>query len=146
MIIVIRVKGGFKIKQQSKDTLKFLRLNRNHHCVLLKDNPVNKGMINKVRGYVTWGEINESTLAKLIQKRGRLPGGKRVDLTDKKLESVVKDLISGKKSLADFKINPVFRLSPPKKGWDHGTIKLEFPRGALGPRGTEINKLILKMI
>lgn len=142
-LAVIRVKGGFKIKQQFKDTLSMLRLNKKHHLVLLDDTPTNKGMINKVQEFITWGPINEETLKSLIKKRGRLTGNKRLELSDKELSSLVKDFLSGKKELT---INPVFRLSPPKKGWTRGTTKLRYPRGALGPRGEAINALIKRMI
>lgn len=146
MIAVVRVKGGFKTKHKFNNTLAKLRLNKKHHCVILADNPVNNGMIKKVRHMITWGEINKDTLKSLINKRGRRPGNKRVELADKKLDSMIKKLISGKKTLADYDIKQVFRLSPPNKGWDKGTIKLEYPRGALGPRGKDINKLLNKMI
>ncbi|MFA5405991.1 MAG: 50S ribosomal protein L30 [Candidatus Nanoarchaeia archaeon] len=146
IIAVIRVKGGFKIKSQFKRTMELLRLNDNNHCVLLQDNDVNKGMINKARSLITWGELDEATLKLLITKRGRLDGNKHVTLSEKELNTLVKDLMAGKKSLIDAGIKPVFRLSPPKKGWDHGTIKLEYPRGALGPRGKEINIILKRMI
>jgi len=146
MIVVVRVKGGFKMKRGFKDTLKMLRLNKNHHCVLLPDTPVNKGMIVKVQHMVTWGEIDESALKAMILKRGRLAGDKKVELKDKELDSLVKDIISGKKKLVDAGIKPVFRLSPPKRGWKRGTTKLRYPRGALGPRGPDVNKLIMRML
>ena len=143
-LAVIRVKGGFKIKQKIDDTLRFLRLNKKNHLVLIEDTPLNIGMIKKVQDFITWGEINEETLKALILKRGRLPGNKRVELKEKELSELVKGLLSGKKKLDQIK--PVFRLSPPKKGWDKGTIKLRYPRGAIGPRGSEINVLIKKML
>jgi large subunit ribosomal protein L30 len=146
MIVALRVKGGFKIKKGFKDTLNQLRLNKKHHCVLINDNPITKGMINKVREFITWGEIDEPTLKSLIKKRGRLTGNKRVDMKDKDLDKFVKDILSGKANLADKKIKPVFRLSPPKKGWERGTIKLHYPRGALGYRGKDINDLLKRMI
>jgi large subunit ribosomal protein L30 len=69
-----------------------------------------------------------------------------VVLKDKELDALVKDLLAGKKKLADAGIKPVFRLSPPKKGWEHGTIKLPYPRGGIGPRGEDINALLKRMI
>lgn len=146
MITAVRVKGGFKINQKFKKILEMLRINKKHHCALLEDNKINKGMIKKVRHLITWGEIEEEVLKKLIKKRGRHPGNKRLEYSDKKLEKIVKELLKGKKSLADYNIKPVFRLSPPKKGWRRGTTKLEYPRGALGPRGKDINNLLIRMI
>ncbi len=139
MIAVIRVRGGFKIRQEFKDTLKYLRLNKKHHCVILKETPVYLGMIKKVRDYVTWGEISEEMLKKLIEKRGRLPGNKRIDPKD--VEKYYHAILNGEKT----DLKPVFRLSPPKKGWK-GSIKKPYPEGALGPRGDKINELLKRMI
>lgn len=143
---VVRVRGGFNIRRDFKDTMKFLHLNDNNHCILIKDSPVNNGMINKSQDYVTWGKINAETLKELIRKRGRLPGGKRVSLNDKELTLLVKDVMTGKKSVKDAGINPIFRLTPPRNGWERGTIKLRYPRGALGPREGKINELLKRMI
>jgi len=146
LLAVIRVKGGFKMRKGFKDTFTMMRLNQKHHCVLMHDLPVNKGMILKLQDYITWGEIDANTLKMLIAKRGRLDGNKRVVLKDKELDSLVSDLMSGKKKLIDAGIKPVLRLSPPSKGWERGTIKLRYPRGALGPRGSEVNELLRRMI
>ncbi len=146
MIAVIRVRGGFKIRKEHKDTLAMLRLHRRNHLVFLNDSPVNKGMINKVRHWVTYGLINEAVLKKLIIKRGRLSGNKRVLMTDKELDEFVKDFLAGKAKLPDKGIKLVFRLKPPKKGFEKLGIKFDYPRGALGPRGEKINELLLKMI
>ena len=96
MIAVIRVRGGFKMRQEFKDTLKYLRLNKKHHCVILPEKPEIMGMVKKVRDYVTWGEVAEEMLEKLVAKRGRLPGNKKVD--EKDVKKYVKAILSGKKT------------------------------------------------
>ncbi len=145
-IAVLRIRGGFKIRKEHKDTMKMLRLHKKNHLVLLDDTPVNKGMINKVRHWVTYGPIREEVLKELIKKRGRLSGNKRVEMTEKELDKFVKDFMAGKAKLSDKGIKPVFRLKPPKKGFEKLGIKFDYPRGALGPRGDAINELLLRMI
>ena len=66
----------------------------------------------------------------------------------KKSISSFKDLaekiLSKKYSLLEAGIKPVFRLHPPRKGYEG--IKRTFPEGALGFRGKEVNELVLKMV
>ena len=150
---VIRVRGTVNIKPDIKHTLKLLRLTRTNHCVLIEENKVMKGMLQVIKDYVTWGEIEKEKLLKLIISRGKLKGDKRVtdeyiksatsiDNIDKLSESIYKNKFNYK-DIPDIK--PLFRLNPPKNGYEG--IKKSFKnKGALGYRGKEINKLIEKMI
>ena len=152
MYAAIRIRGNVDISSQIKDTLKIMRLTKTNHLVLIKENKESKGMAEKVRSYLTYGEIDKETLKKLLIKRGRLTGDKRVTeafLKEKGAKSIdaVVDALEQGKSPKEFGIKPVFRLSPPRKGFERAGIKKTFKEGGvLGYRGKEINKLILKMI
>jgi large subunit ribosomal protein L30 len=141
MLAVIRVRGSVKTDKRVVDTLNMLRLNRTNHCVLVSENQTSLGMLNKAKNWITWGQIDDKTLEKLIFKRGRLEGNKRVDQKDAK---EIAKKITKNKSLKGLKIKPIFRLSPPSKG--HKSVKLSYPRGALGSREEKINELIKRMI
>lgn len=149
----IRVRGTVNIIPDIRHTLELLRLNKVNHCVLIEENNVMKGMLHVVKDYITWGEINEDILSKLLSSRGMIKGDKK--LTDEYIKSSTSfDNISKlSKSISDHKfkykdipdIKPIFRLNPPKKGYEG--IKRSFKNnGALGYRGKEINKLIERMI
>lgn len=147
----IRVRGSVDVKKDFKYTLQLLRLDRVNHLVLVEEKQ--KTMLKKVQQFITFGEVNEATLEKLLQKRARLAGDKRIDEKFLKkhnansFKEVAKELISGKKKLKDFEIKPVFRLHPPKKGYERDGIKKSFHvGGALGYRAQDINKLIERMI
>ena len=73
---VIRVRGTVNIKPDIKKTMQLLRLTRANHCVLLEENEVYKGMLQIVKDYTTWGEINKETLTKMLSVRGKLIGDK----------------------------------------------------------------------
>lgn len=118
-----------------------LRLERVNHCVLVDKTPIYEGMIKKVKSYVTWGEISDKTLEKLVERRGRLPGNKKLEST--KAKTIAK-LIEKDKTVKNKEIKPVFRLSPPSKGYK--SIKKLFPKGALGYRGDQINALLNRML
>ncbi|MCD6478217.1 MAG: 50S ribosomal protein L30 [Candidatus Aenigmarchaeota archaeon] len=151
MLCVIRLRGSVKIKREIKDTLRMLRLYRKNTCTLINETPQNVGMIKKVKDYVTWGTISEDMLTKLIKKRGRTLGNKRLDekfLKENKLknfEELSKKILEGKIKLKESPIKPYFRLSPPSKGFK-GSIKQHYPKGALGNRGDKINDLLKRMI
>jgi large subunit ribosomal protein L30 len=138
---VIRIRGRLNVRKEIKDTLSMLRLHKKMHCILLKENDSMKGMLNKVKDYVTWGEIDDETLRLLIEKRARKPGNKR--LSKGEVEEVFKKVKETGKLPRDIK--PVFRLTPPSKGFKK-SIKQPYPKGELGYRGKEINKLLKRMI
>jgi large subunit ribosomal protein L30 len=111
-------------------------------------------MITKAKDYITWGEPTEDLIFKLLTKRGRLPGNKR--LTDayvkknSKLSSIkalAKAIASGKASMADVEgLKPIFRLTPPSKGFK-GKKNLGVGMGGItGYRGDGINDLTLRML
>ena len=82
---IIRVRGNVDVRKTIKDTLNMLRLNRVNHCVIIPESPEYLGMIKKVKDYVTWGEIEEDMLTKLLTTRGKLIGD--VAVTDKYVKS-----------------------------------------------------------
>ena len=150
---VVRVRGTVNVRHDIKKTLEMLRLNRVNHCVIVEDTPSYRGMLQKAKDYITWGEIEKDTLAELIRKRGRLLGDKPVDdeyirsaTPFKSIDELAGAIIGGKIRYRDIpNIKPVFRLHPPKKGYE-GIKRAYTVGGALGYRGKEINDLIRRML
>jgi large subunit ribosomal protein L30 len=140
MYAVIRIRGPVDLKEDIKSTFVMLRLHKKMNCVILKENEVVKGMLQKVKDMATWGEIDDDILKLLIEKRGRKLGNKR--LTKEEAESVF-NKAKEKNEILDIK--PVFRLTPPSKGFKK-SIKQHYPKGELGYRGKEINELLKRMI
>ena len=66
------------------------------------------------------------------------------ELNEKEIRTVFSKLkkVSNINEIEGFK--PVFRMSPPKKGFEG--IKQAFPKGALGYRGEKINDLLERMM
>jgi len=153
MYAVVRVRGTINIKPDIKRTLQLLNLTRVNHCVILEDSAVVKGMLHRAKDYITWGEIDKAMLTKLMQIRGRLEGDR--ELTEdhvknttsfKNLEKLSEALLAQKLKYKEIpEVKPVFRLHPPRKGYEG--IKRSFVnRGALGYRGKEINTLLDRMM
>ena len=92
-------------------------------------------MLQKAKDFITWGEVSDEMLAKMIISRGKLVGDKPIDdayignnskygsIKKEFAMSVVKDEI-GYSELKDVK--PIFRLHPPRKGW--GRMKKDLLR------------------
>ncbi|MDD7423515.1 MAG: 50S ribosomal protein L30 [Candidatus Methanomethylophilaceae archaeon] len=150
---VIRVRGQPDVNYDIEYTMKLLGINKVNHCAIVPENAVTKGMLQKIKDYTTYGEINEETLAKLIRVRGRLEGDKMI--TDeylaensdfKTVEELAKAIIENDYKMKDLeKGKPVFRLHPPVKGYE-GNKRSYKNGGALGYRGDAINALIARML
>ena len=149
MFAIVRLRGEVNTRPEIRDTLDMLRISRINHCVVVKEDPHYRGMIQKVKDYVAWGKIDEDTLAMLLERRGRLSGNRRLTeqfLKEKGFASV-KELAeavnSGAVSLKELGIKPVFRLHPARKGLK-STKKTARQGGDLGFRD-DIADLIVRM-
>lgn len=141
MLAAIRIRGSVKTDRKIADTLSMLRLTRNNHCVLLPENQTFKGMLSKTGAWITWGKVDDNMIERLVSKRGRLAGDRKID--EKKAKEIAKKIIKDQ-SLEGTGIKHVFRLSPPSKGYR--SVRVLYPRGSLGPRGEKINELLKRMI
>lgn len=150
---VIRIRGSVNVNPDIKKTLHLLRLNRANHCVLIQENKVNKGMLQRIKDYATWGEITQKTIEQLISKRGMITGDKPVNDEYVKTATSYKDISDLAKAIAEKKIEykeipevkPLFRLNPPKKGYE-GVKRSYKMGGALGYRGKDMNHLVERML
>jgi large subunit ribosomal protein L30 len=150
-LAVVRIRGPAGVSRKIEDTLKMLRLNRVNHCILVDDRPTYRGMLQKVQGYVTWGEVDETDVETLLKNRGELIGGERItdkyvkdNSSFKSIKDFAKAFVKGEAELKDIPaLRPVFRLHPPRKG--HRGIKRSFKSGgALGERDS-LKDLLIRM-
>jgi len=140
-IAVIRVRGPIRARKEINDTLDMLRLYNANYCVIIENSPNMMGMIKKVKDYVTYGEIDNSTLSLLFKKKGEEYTGKLKDKKGK-INYDHKYIVYDNK-----KYKKHFRLNPPRKGYGRKGIKKSFwVGGALGYRKGKINDLIGRMI
>ncbi|MCL4334192.1 MAG: 50S ribosomal protein L30 [Candidatus Thermoplasmatota archaeon] len=150
MLAVIKVRGSNKTEPGIRMAFKELRLNKNNHLVLVDESQI--GQIRKAKDYVTWGEIDEEHLVKLLHERGRITGNKPLDESFLKergfasLNDLASKLLDGSIKVRDIEsMKPVFRMNPPRRGY-HSTKRTFNLKGALGYRGKDINKLIDAML
>ena len=152
-LVAVKVRGTVSAMREVRETLDLLRLRHSNHAVLIDSRPAYHGMLQRVNSYVTWGEPTKETVALMLQKRGRLAGGKK--LTDeyiqkagfKSIDSLAEAIVNCKvafQKLPD--VQPLFRLHPPSKGYKGKTKKGFKAGGEAGYRGEAINDLIKHMI
>ena len=133
MIAVVRIRSVINANREVRDTLKMLNLHKINSCTIIHPSPSYRGMLQKVKDYVTWGEIDEETLRLLLEKRAKV---ENVDEAIEKLKQGVR-----LKEITD----PCIRLHPPRKGYK--SIKKPFKLGgSAGYRGEAINELIRRML
>ncbi len=131
-----------------------LKLFRRFNCVIIDDRPSYQGMLQKIKDWATWGEIDSDTIELLLTKRGEMSETKN-RITDDliKRKTSFSSISEFAQSVHDFKadfsdlpaLKKVFRLHPPRKGLKG--IKASFTEGGdLGYRGHDIVRLIQKMI
>ncbi|OWP57292.1 MAG: 50S ribosomal protein L30 [Thermoplasmatales archaeon B_DKE] len=153
MLAVIRIRGETGLSPDSQKTTELLRLHKINHLVVIEDNPISRGMMNRVENYVTWGEIDKDTLTVLLKEKALFKGRRRIAEDNLKEStgydtygSMAEALLKGEVKYKDIKdIVPVIRLNPPYKGYE--AIRKHFKKGgSAGYRGAEINKLIKRMI
>ena len=153
-VAVIRIRGRVHLKQDIEDTMKMMRLYRKNTCVIIKGTETQIGMLQKVKDYVTWGEIDEETFKMLMDKRGRLAGNVKLtqeymkDKTKMDYDAFAKEYFTFKKELKDIPgMKLFFKLCPPRHGFERKGIKKPFSLGGvLGYRKEKINELLKRMM
>ena len=149
-IAVVRVRGRARVKEDVEDTLKMLRLTRVNYCTIVDDRETYLGMLNKIKDYATWGEVDGEDVAAIL-KRAELAGGEKLtdDYVKKNtkygsIDAFAKAFVGFKAELQEIpSLKLFFRLHPPRKGY--GGIKKSVKEGgALGNRG-KLKELVYRM-
>ena len=155
-VAVVRIRGTVNRNKTISDTLRMLRLHKPNHAVVIPLTESYKGMLIRAQTTIAWGEISFETFRKMLKKRGRVRGNKR--LTDEIVKEFSGGTIQTVDELAEKIWNkdvnwkdlswlkPVFRLTPPSGGY-RGTVKKSYEMGgSYGYWGEKINELLEKMI
>lgn len=151
-LLVIRIRGGVNAPRRVEDTLRMLRLNRNNTATIIDDRPEYRGMLQRVKDWVTWGEVRPETIKMLLERRGKTIGDHPIEaqtlekLGFSSMRDLAEAIAEGKIQFRKLKeIKPFFRLHPPKGGFKKSIKRSYTDRGELGYRGEEINELAERM-
>lgn len=156
-IILVRLRGTVHVNGKTADTLGMLHMKRPNAATIIPKTESYLGMVQRVKDYVAYGDIDADTLVALLKARGRWMGDKPMDdasiktATENKfatIEAFAKAVVKGEATLKDLGENakPLFRLHPPTGGHKGSTKRHFTVKGELGYRGKEINDLIRRMM
>jgi len=151
-LLVIRIRGTINVSQRERDTMRFLRVDRNNYASIIDDRADYKGMLQKAKDWITWGEPDVETVKEMLEKRGRLPGDARLteehvkEFGFESFEDLATKLVNCEVGLHQIEgLKPFFRMHPPKKGFKKSVKRPYRSKGELGYRGEAINELARRM-
>ena len=150
--LVLRIKGQVDVPHWADTTLKLLKLEKKFRATIIPAKENTLGMLNKVKHYVSWQEIDPTLAKELLDKKGRKSGYQKItpeDLTEigfKSIEELAASLAEGKTSLSKLKpLKPWFALSPPRHGFKRSTKRMYGQKGVLG-QNKELETLVRNMM
>ena len=137
--LVVRMRGTVNVPHWAKTTLNLLHLERKFRATIIPARENTKGMLDKIKHYVSWQEVDTTTIKELLEKKARKEGYKKITTEDivklgfKSSDDLAKSLAEGDTSLSKLKpLKPWFALSPPRHGFKRNTKKMYGEGGILG--------------
>lgn len=143
--IIVRIRGEAQTRANVRSTLLQLHISRKNHVVIVPATVQYTGMVKLVKDFIAYGEADEKTVKSMLDY-AKISDEILSKTSDyKNTQQLAKDLVEGKTILAKNPALPsCIRLKPPKKGF--GQIKQQYPKGALGYRGSKISQLVQTMM
>ncbi len=137
--LVVRMRGTVNVPHWARTTLDLFHLDKKFRATIVPAKDNTKGMLDKIKHYVSWQELDVSTTKELLEKKARKGGYQKITAEDiiklgfKNTDDLAKSLAEGTTSLSKLKpLKPWFALSPPKNGFKRNTKKMYGEGGILG--------------
>jgi large subunit ribosomal protein L30 len=137
--LVVRMKGTVNTPYWARTTLDLLHLDKRFRATIIPVKDNTKGMLDKIKHYVSWQEIDVPTTKELLEKKARKVGYKKLTTEDisklgfKNTDDLAQSLTEGTTTLSKLKtVKPWFALSPPRGGFKRKTKKMYGEGGILG--------------
>ena len=150
--LVVRIKGQADVPHWATYTMSLLKLEKKYRATILPAKYNTLGMLNKIKHYISWFEIDTALAKELLEKKARKSGYKKINADDLKelgfatIDDLATALSEGKAVLSKLKpLKPWFALAPPRHGFKRSTKKLYGQKGVLG-QNNELGTLVRNMI
>jgi large subunit ribosomal protein L30 len=152
LFIVVNMRGTINCPYRIRKALASLKVERKFNASLAENKPEVVGMLKSAKDYVAWCEIDSSTLALILEKRGM--ASKRKRLTREILEKngfndfseLAEKVVSGNLKVSSIKfMKPFFRLKPPEGGFPKPLRRQYTNKGFLG-YNPELKEFIGRML
>lgn len=151
-VLVVRIKGQADCPYWATTTMQLLNLEKKYRATIIPSKDTTMGMLNKVKHYVSWHEVDVPLAKELLEKKARKSGYKKVNSDDlaaigfKTVDELATSLAEGKTSLSKLSpLKPWFALAPPRHGFKRSTKKLYGQKGILG-KNKELSTIVRNMI
>lgn len=150
--LVVRIKGQADVPHWATYTMNLLKLEKKYRATILPAKYNTLGMLNKIKHYVSWIELDADLARELLDKKARKSGYKRITAEDLKglgfagIDELAAALSEGKAVLSKLKpLKPWFALAPPRHGFKRSTKRLYGQKGVLG-QNKELGTLVRNMM
>ncbi|RDJ39184.1 MAG: 50S ribosomal protein L30 [Crenarchaeota archaeon] len=150
--LVVRIKGQVDVPYWAEHTLKLLKLEKRYRATIIPAKENTLGMLNKVKHYVSWQEVDTGLAKELLDKKARKSGYKTITSEDlgeigfKSIDELATSLAEGKTSLTKLKpLKPWFALAPPRHGFKKSTKRMSGQKGVLG-QNNELATIVRNMM
>ena len=150
--LVVRIRGQADVPHWARTTLDLLKLEKKYRATIIPSKDNTLGMLNKVKHYICWHEIDSALAKELLDKKGRKSGYKKItqevldEIGYKSTDDLAASLAEGKTSLSKLKpLKPWFALSPPKHGFKKSTKRMYGQKGVLG-QNKDLGTLVRNMM
>ncbi|MDE1866194.1 MAG: 50S ribosomal protein L30 [Thaumarchaeota archaeon] len=137
--LVVRMKGTINVPHWANTTLDLLHLDKRFRATIVPERDNTKGMLNKIKHYVSWQEIDVTMAKELLEKKARKNGYRKITSEDieklgfKNTDDLAKSLADGAIALSKLTpLKPWFALAPPRHGFKRSTKKMYGEGGILG--------------
>ena len=150
--LVVRIKGQADVPHWATYTMSLLKLEKKYRATILPAKYNTLGMLDKIKHYVSWIELDADLAKELLDKKARKSGYKKITVEDLKelgfasIDDLAGALSEGKVVLSKLKpLKPWFALAPPRHGFKRSTTRLYGQKGILG-KNQELGTLVRKMM
>jgi len=150
--LVVRIKGQVDVPHWAKTTLELFKLEKKYRATIIPAKENTLGMLNKIKHYISWVEVNAELAKELLDKKARKSGYQKITPEDLKelgfnsIDELASALAEGKTSLSKLKpLKPWFALAPPRHGFKRSTKRMYGQKGVLG-QNKELGTLVRSMI
>ena len=101
--LVVRIKGQADVPHWANTTLNLLKLEKKYRATIIPAKENTAGMLKKIQHYISWQEIDAPTTKKLLDKKGRVSGYKKI--TPKDISK------TGFKTVDELVLREIFKIS-----------------------------------
>lgn len=150
--LVVRIKGQVDVPHWAKTTLRLFKLEKKYRATIVPAKENTLGMLNKIKHYASWIEVDTELVKELLDKKARKSGYQKITSEDLKelgfnsVDELASALSEGKATLSKLKpLKPWFALAPPRHGFKRSTKRMYGQRGVLG-QNKELGTLVRSMI